>query len=309
LEDVRKTTHLMQIQRGAPTGDLNPVRNHLDQMKGGRLARHIQPARAIHIMVWIPSSWDNLMTRNTFIHSLTGTTTFAKAAENLIKWDAWDEVPQSVRDFVSAADPAHETVKADEFMRMRSRVFGVMPPSMGMLPTAKRKAEELGFKADVLYARSNFEAAPAGLLCAEIANQLASYEGAIKPPCVLLGGGEMIVTVGRENGMGGRNQEWALSSARRIAGNDQVVMASVDSDGTDGPGHQFIQEGPQIPVLDGGLVDGFTMAEAEAAGWNVDAELKRHNTSPVLHDLGCGVQATHNISMNDLTVVMVLGKR
>ena len=308
LDDVRKTTHLMQIQRGAPTGDLNPIRNHLDQMKGGRLSRHVQPARAIHIAAWIRGTWEGLMTRNVFLHSLTGTTTFATAVANLQKWDAWEEVPQSVRDFLSAADPKHETVKADEFQRMRSRVFAVMPLSMGMLPTAKRKAEELGLSAHILYERSRLEAAPAGLLAAEMANSVAAQGEPFDPPCVLLRGGEMIVTVGHESGMGGRNQEWALSAARRIAGNENIVMASVDSDGTDGPGHQFSAGGDDIPVLDGGIVDGYTLAEAQAAAFDVDAELRRHNTSPILHRLGCGVQATHNISMNDLTVVLVLGR-
>jgi hypothetical protein len=53
-------------------------------------------------------------------------------------------------------------------------------------------------------------------------------------------------------------------------------------------------------------VDGYTLGDARAQGWDVDAELRRHNTSPILHSLGCGVIASHNISMNDLTVILVL---
>jgi len=34
VEAVRRTTYIMQIERGAPTQDLNPIRNHLDMMKG-----------------------------------------------------------------------------------------------------------------------------------------------------------------------------------------------------------------------------------------------------------------------------------
>ena len=56
MEDVRQVTFMMQIERGVPTGDLNPIRNHIDQMKGGRFTRHIQPARAIHIVGIDPSS-------------------------------------------------------------------------------------------------------------------------------------------------------------------------------------------------------------------------------------------------------------
>ena len=38
LDDVRKLTYTMQIERGAPTIDLNIVRNHIDLLKGGRLS-------------------------------------------------------------------------------------------------------------------------------------------------------------------------------------------------------------------------------------------------------------------------------
>jgi glycerate-2-kinase len=55
LNDVRRTTYLMQIERGAPTHDLNPIRNHLDQLKGGRLSRLLQPAQAIYIIARDPS--------------------------------------------------------------------------------------------------------------------------------------------------------------------------------------------------------------------------------------------------------------
>jgi glycerate 2-kinase len=306
LEDVRQMTHLMQIQRGAPTGDLNPVRSHLDQMKGGRLSRHIQPARAIHIAAWICQPWERLMHRNGFLHNLPEETTFEMAVANLKKWNAWDDVAPSVREFLLRADPAQETVRADEFQRMRSRVFCTMPTHLGMLPTARWKAEELGFQAHILYDNSSFEAAPGGLMGAAIAATIEAKGEPLQPPCALFGGGEMIVTVGQENGMGGRNQEWALSAARRIAGSERIVMASVDSDGTDGPGHQFNAEYGDVPVLDGGIVDGYTLGDARAQGWDVDAELRRHNTSPILHSLGCGVIASHNISMNDLTVILVL---
>ena len=79
LEDVRQTTYLMQLERGAPTGDLNPIRNHLDQMKGGQLALHIQPARAIHIIATGLYSYHQLMHANPFVHSLPDYTTFADA--------------------------------------------------------------------------------------------------------------------------------------------------------------------------------------------------------------------------------------
>ena len=42
-------TYMMQIEKGVATEELNVIRNHVDQMKGGRFARHFAPARMVHI--------------------------------------------------------------------------------------------------------------------------------------------------------------------------------------------------------------------------------------------------------------------
>ena len=118
----------------------------------------------------------------------------------------------------------------------------------------------------------------------------------------------MLVTVGKEEGIGGRNQEFALSAALRIAGSKNIVIASVDTDGTDGPGTQFTNGlGDMPPCLAGGIVDGDTLEEAKKAGVNIVEELKKHNASPALWKLNSGIIATPNISLNDLTVALVLG--
>jgi glycerate-2-kinase len=115
--------------------------------------------------------------------------------------------------------------------------------------------------------------------------------------------------VGKEKGIGGRNQEFVLSAAQEIAGSKNIVIGSVDTDGTDGPGIQFAEGGPaNMPAcLAGGIIDGETMEEAKKAGIDVTGELKRHNTSPTLWTLKSGVVATPSISLVDLTVALVMG--
>jgi glycerate 2-kinase len=308
LEDVRRTTHLMQIERGVPTQDLNPIRNHLDVMKGGRLSRYIQPARAIHLIAAEPYTYDQLLHANVWLHSLPEATTFADAVRCLKKWDAWDAVPASVREHLSRADPAQETVKAPEFERTRFRIFGVMPTHLGMVPTARKKAAELGFTPHLLYHGTALkaEASQVGAVVAHMAIHSAAHGEPFTPPAALIGATEMVVTVGQGGGMGGRNQEYALAAALHIDGHKQIVMGSVDSDGTDGPGKQFIEGCEDVPVMDGGIVDGYTVARAAELGIDLFQELKRHNTSPALCKLGDGVVATHNISMNDLSVTLIL---
>lgn len=309
LEDVRQTTYIMQIERGAPTHDLNPIRNHLDLMKGGRLSRHLQPARAIHIIAWGPHTYKELTRENIWLHSLPEASTFADAVHMLKRWDAWDAVPASVREHLLRADPTQETVKAEEFERTRFRIFGVMPDHLGTVPTAARKAAELGFTPHILYnvLTMKAEASQVGVVLANMAAHAETHGGAFEGPAALIGRTEMVVTVGQQRGMGGRNQEYALAAARHIAGSERIVMASVDTDGTDGPGKQFNDAYAHIPVLDGAIVDGSTAIRAQEMGIDLFEALKRHNTSPALYRLDDGVVATQNISMNDLTVTLILG--
>jgi len=315
LEDVRQTTYMMQIERGAPTVDLNPIRNHLDLMKGGRISRYLQPATAIHIVAVDPErassgegGYDKLVRKNIWLHTLPECSTFADAVAMLKKWDAWEAVPATVRAHLLRADPAGETVKVAEFERTRFRIFAIMPKQLSMLPAAQAKAAALGFTPYTLCTWLQCEAAPAGTVVAQIARSVEREGLPFAPPCALFSNGELLVTVGKENGIGGRNQEYALSAALAIAGSKNVIVGAVDSDGNDGPGGQFVADGEGIPTLAGGIVDGETAAEALAVGVDIRAELRRHNATPALWRLDSGVHATYNISLNDLGVTLVQGR-
>jgi glycerate 2-kinase len=308
LEEVRQLTYLMQIEKGVPTSDLNRVRNHIDALKGGKISRYLRPARVIHLVAKETSTYEYFVDGHCFIHFFPDYSSFSDAVEVLRRWQAWDEVPASVRAHLTKADPAEETVKPDEYAAMNARVFCLMSRERGMLPSAESKARELGFTPYRLASSIQAEASQVGLVTADIALNVAREGLPFMAPCVLLSSGELIVTVGKETGMGGRNQEYALAAALRIAGNKRIVIGAVDSDGTDGPGGQFWEAGAAIPCLAGGIVDGETVAEARAAGVDLGEALRRHDTSPALWKLRSGVLATHGVSLLDLRVALIGGK-
>src|SRR5262249_39737885 len=76
LDDVRQVTRMLQIEHGATTGDLNPVRNNLDVMKGGKITRYLNRARVVHLviadpcgqMTASPTPYHDLMTKNLWLH-------------------------------------------------------------------------------------------------------------------------------------------------------------------------------------------------------------------------------------------------
>ncbi len=306
LEDIREVTYNMQITKGAPTHDLNYIRNNLDVMKGGKITKRLQPAKSIHIIVSDPLDWPQLIGNNFWLHTLPDCTSYETAIDRLKKWEAWDESPASVRDFLTKADPAYKVLSEEEWHTYDARVFGVMPKHMRTIEAAKRKAEELGYTSHTLLNRYLAQDAPQmGKICGGIAMYIEEFNEPFKAPCAIFASGEMVVTVGNEKGMGGRNQEFALATALEIAGSDRVVIGSVDTDGTDGPGKQFTNEYPDVPVLGGGIVDGYTVHRAEEKGIDIFNVLKTHNASPNLWEMGDGVVVSPNVSLGDLTVILV----
>ena len=68
---------------------------------------------------------------------------------------------------------------------------------------------------------------------AEIALEVARHSRPVKPPCVLLSGGETTVTV-RGTGRGGRNVEFLLALAVALDGHPAIHALAGDTDGVDG---------------------------------------------------------------------------
>lgn len=312
MADLQHIVYRFQIERGGPTSDLVPIRNHLDQMKGGKFTRRLKPARVIHVLCYLSAPYDDILygSRYRWMHSMPDATTNDDAIRSLKKWDLWDDAPESIRDYLSLAGAAQETLKPEEFEAMDSRIFCLFPHELSVVPTARRKAEELGFRTHVVFNNYSMkaEANQVGRLFGAMAMHSEIDGTPFEPPCVLLGGGELIVTVGKERGMGGRDQEFALSAATLLGQCQNVVIGAVDSDGTDGPGHQFVEGYEDIPVLTGGLVDGSTVHRAEGLGIDVEDALRRHDTSPALYRLDDGIVASMAMSMGDLNVALILGR-
>lgn len=312
LEDVKRLTAMMQIQKGVTTIELNAIRNHVDQMKGGKMTRLFSRAQCVHIVITDANhhviqaprhDYEGLMTGNVWLHNLPEGSTFADAVEILHRYDAWEECPQSIRDHLLRADPAAETVKFEEFRNHRFRVFGVMPDAEHFLPTAVRRARELGLPCHILTQFLQAESSQCARVYASIAKNIEAFDMPFQTPVVLLSSGEMLVTVEKADGIGGRNQEFALQCAREIAGHHRIVMASVDSDGTDGPGGLRLEGAPSC--LGGGIVDGYTWQRAQERDVDIHKALKTHATFAALWRLDCGLHIEQNISLNDLTIIYI----
>ncbi|MBQ9988420.1 MAG: DUF4147 domain-containing protein [Clostridia bacterium] len=315
VEEVRDMTYMMQIEKGALTRDLNAIRSHIDRFKGGKISRLLKGATVIHLATndlggtanetsGIRQSYGDLLRDNIFLASLPDQYTFADAWAALDKYDAWDRLPASIRAFLQKADPAEETMKPEEYETLNARLFALTPKMTMVYPAVRKKAEELGYTPYMLGEYIGAEAAEAGKVLACIAQNVHNLNEPVKRPCVLISSGELIVTVGNEKGVGGRNQEFCVAAAQKIAGYDKIIIGAVDTDGTDGPGGLTAPGAPNC--LAGAVIDGYTVQEAKEKGVDLAAALKTHGVSEPLWQLDCGVSATQSISALDLRVIAIM---
>ena len=98
----------------------------------------------------------------------------------------------------------------------------------------------------------------------------------------------------RGKGKGGRNQELALAAALGLSGLKDTVVASVGSDGTDGPTDAA-----------GGLVDGGTLEALRRAGVDVEKVLAENDSYHALKSVdSLVVTGPTGTNVNDLTLLL-----
>jgi glycerate 2-kinase len=243
LEEKRFLTERL-LRAGADIFELNAVRKHLSEVKGGRLAQATYPAEVLNLVLSDvrrndletigsgPTHWD--------------TTTYADARRILTRYDLWRTAPAGARSVIERGlrGELPETPKKGSavFRRVRSFVIGDIRTA---LKAAAVRARELGFETRLITATDWGEARGAAQRYATRLRKVVDRRPAAKPVC-LLAGGELSVTV-HGPGRGGRNSEFVLAAlgemekAGTAAGGGRGrrspgwLVASLGTDGVDGP--------------------------------------------------------------------------
>ena len=232
LAEKQEVTRLL-LACGADIHEINAVRKHLSAIKGGQLARLAWPAKVEALLV------SDVIGDNPDVigsgPAAPDPSTFLEAAAVLDRYGIRDKVPAAVRVRIEqgVAAAIDETPKPGDrlFARIRNTVIG---GNRLALAAAARHARQLGFRTLVLSSSIAGETREIARMHAAIAREVAESGRPAKPPACIITGGETTVTL-RGDGLGGRNQEFALAAALDIAGLDNVVVFSAGTDGTDGP--------------------------------------------------------------------------
>lgn len=289
FEDIRKINQTL-ILSGADIISINSVRKHLSRIKGGWLADQILPATLVNFTVSdVVGDLLDYITGPT----VPDTSTFDDARRVMDTYDLWDEFPATASEYIRKGDDADETPK--DFGDLPLYSFVVVPGDAACVGAYKR-AKELGFNAMILTSMLTGEAQDAGAMFASIGKEVLMFERPIPAPCAIIAGGENVVTIGADDhGRGGPNQEFALSAGLEIGGLENIVISSIDTDGLDG-----------VSDNAGGMVDGSTLARAEAQGLGPIAALSVHDTERVIDKVGDAViTGLTGTNVNDLKLLLV----
>jgi hydroxypyruvate reductase len=273
LADLAATSRAL-LASGAPIGELNAVRRHLSALAGGQLAARAAPAQVATLILSdvVGSPLEAIGSGPT----AADPSTFADALATLEHYAPGAGVPETVVAALraGAAGARPETLKPGDARLLLVHNELVADGALAAV-ACELRARCLGMNAQVLTTRLEGEARAVGGFLAGLLRGMARDGRPLPRPACLIAAGETTVTLGADPGHGGRNQELALAAALALAGEADVLLVALATDGEDGPTDAA-----------GALVDGTTVARARALGLEAGAHLERHDAYPLLAALG-----------------------
>jgi glycerate 2-kinase len=272
LEDEQRTTQIL-LESGANIHEVNAIRKHISQVKGGQLARLAYPATLVSLVLSdvIGDNLDSIASGPTVPDS----STFGDCVHILEKYRIKNQLPSTVWEHLEKGmiGEVEETPKADDpaFERTQNVIIG---SNILALQAAKRNADDLGYNSLIFSTFIEGETREVARVHAAIAKEILERDIPVRRPACIISGGETTVTV-RGKGLGGRNQEFVLAAAIEIDGLENVVILSGGTDGTDGPTDAA-----------GAIADGLTVKRAKSMGLDPKHYLGENDSYHFFQTLG-----------------------
>ena len=264
------------LASGASIEEINTVRKHLSNVKGGKFAAHCAPARVFAVLLS-----DVLGDRADVIASGPSVADASTVEQTLAIVQKYGlRVSEQVRGLLERETPK----------RVENATYFIGGSVRELCLSAVREAEKLGYRTTLLTDCLSCEASEAGRFLASIAVSHRDSADAL----AFVAGGETVVHL-RGKGLGGRNQELALAASVGIEGISSVAVFSVGSDGTDGPTDAA-----------GGFVDGDTvrlLREREISAFDMLADNDAYHALEASG--GLIVTGPTGTNVNDVAVVLI----
>jgi hydroxypyruvate reductase len=267
LEDLIATYRAL-VHSGASIAEINAIRKHLSAIKGGRLARAAHPAQQVSILVSdVPDNTPDALASGPTMPDSTSVEDCDRIAA---KHGLLPQFSVSVRELFQR-HALEETPKSDDPVFHRSRWWTVLSNAT-LIGAARTEAERQGFKVEVDNSCDDWDYTRAADYLLSRVRELRNHSERV----CLISGGEVTVRVSN-GGIGGRNQQFALACAQKIAG-ESITVLSAGTDGIDGNSSAA-----------GALTDGTTLDRAQARSLGAEAHLANFDAYPFFDALGDAV--------------------
>jgi len=282
LSDLTATYRAL-VHSGAPIAEINAIRKHLSAVKGGRLAQAAYPAQQVSILVSdVPDATPDALASGP---TMPDSTSIQDCERIAAKYGLVEQFPAPVANLFRQ-HALEETPKSDDPAFVRARWWTVLS-NKAAVEEAAIAATHAGFAVEIDNSCDDWDYEKAA---EHLVNKVRELRRKVSRVC-LISGGEVTVSV-KNGGTGGRNQQFALACAQKIAGDDITVL-SAGTDGIDGNS-----------VAAGAVVDGSTVERAGGAD-AVHGALTNFDAYPLLERLGDTVMTgpTGN-NLRDLRVLL-----
>jgi glycerate 2-kinase len=292
LADMQALTAAL-LACGASINEINTLRKHLDQVKGGGLARLAHPATLVTLILSdVVGSPLDVIASGPTVPDPTG---FGDAHAILERYAIVGQTPPPILEHLrrGMASEIEETPKPGDasFARVQNLIVG---SNVQAADAALAAARAEGFNTLLLTTYLQGEAREIGRALAAVAREVVASGRPIPRPACVIAGGETTVTL-RGDGAGGRNQELALAAAADLAGTADVALIALATDGGDGPTDAA-----------GAVVTGATLERARELGLDPTAHLARNDAYPFFAALGDLLRpGPTQTNVNDLAFVFV----
>ena len=283
LDDLIATYRALVLS-GAAIAEINTVRKHLSAVKGGRLAQAALPAQQVSLLVSdVPDSTPDALASGP---TMPDSTTVEDCYRITEKYELLKQFPPSTRELFER-HALEETPKSDDPAFQRARWWPVLT-NQSAIEEASIAAERAGFIAQVDNSCDDWDYEKAADYLLRRVRELRKQ---FSPVC-LISGGEVTVKV-TNGGVGGRNQQFALACAGKIAG-ENITVLSAGTDGIDG----------NSPAA-GAVVDGTTVERGRRLGMDARSALESFDAYPFFRALGDAIETgpTGN-NLRDLRILL-----
>ena len=271
LSDKRNVTEQL-IKSRATIHEINTVRRHLSRLKGGRLVELCGASTVLSFIISDVSG--NILSDIASGPTAPDPTTFRDAVNVLQRYGLWDGIPAPVKAYLQGGliGNVTETPKPGDPRFRRVHNF-IIADNRSACNAAKAALEKKRAHATILASSVDMEAQSMGNLLASVAHDDERFSHPLQTSAAIILGGETTVQV-RGNGVGGRNQETAMSAIERIAGLKGVAIAAIGTDGIDG----------NSPAA-GAIIDGNSASRADQLGLNLREFMERNDSYNLFHAL------------------------